>query len=87
MCAGTSGYGGGGYSGGGTWLDLSTTGLTQVGYVQFLVDDDNNPNTNQRFALDALSIANGAIGAPTPEPATGLLLLICTTALSRRRRY
>jgi hypothetical protein len=60
---------GGGYSGGGTWLDLSTTGLTQVGYVQFLVDDDNNPNTNQRFAIDSLTIANGAIGAPTPEPA------------------
>jgi hypothetical protein len=43
--------------------------LTQVGFVQFLVEDDNNPNTSNRFTLDSVSIANSAIGAPTPEPA------------------
>lgn len=65
---------GGGYSGGGTWLDLSGAGLTQVGYVQFLVPDDGNPLTDNRFAIDSVSIANGAVGAAVPEP--GLLAWI-----------
>lgn len=80
---------GGGYSGGGTWLDLSGTGLPNVGYVQFLVADDGNPLTDARFAFDALSIANGAVGAPTPEPSTTLALLAAAavTAASRRRRH
>jgi hypothetical protein len=77
----------GGYSGGGTWLDLSTTGLAEIGYVQFLVDDDNNANTSQRFNLDALTIANSAVGAAIPEPGSlGLLSIVTLLTLRRRRR-
>lgn len=76
----------GGYSGGGTWLDLSATGLTQVGYVQFLLPDDGNPNTAPRFAVDSVSIANNAVGAPLPEPASGLFLIAAPAILLRRRR-
>jgi hypothetical protein len=75
----------GGYSGGGTWLDLSSTGLTQVAYVQLLLPDDNNPNTDARFALDALSIANTATGAPLPEPSLALVAITLPIFLRRRR--
>lgn len=77
---------GGGYSGGGKWLDLSGTGLSQVGYVQFLVPDDGNAGTNARFALDSVSIANNAIGAPLPEPGAGLWLVVASALFTRRRR-
>jgi hypothetical protein len=74
----------GGYSGGGTWLDLSSSGLAQVGYVQFLVPDDGDPLTVNRFAIDSVSIANGAVGAATPEP--GSLALIGLSVLVLRRK-
>src|SRR4051794_12179919 len=55
-------------SGGGKWLDISSTGLTQVGYIRFSVPDDGTP-TNQNFELDAVSISHAALGGPTvPEP-------------------
>jgi hypothetical protein len=76
---------GGGYSGGGTWLDLSGTGLAQVGFVQFLVPDDGNAGTANRFAVDSVSIANGFAGASVPEPA-GLGVIVATMALLRRGR-
>jgi hypothetical protein len=75
----------GGYSGGGTWLDLSSTGLAQVGYVQFLLPDDGNPNTAPRFAIDSVAIANNAIGAPLPEPVSGLFAIAIPVILLRRR--
>lgn len=75
----------GGYSGGGTWLDLSGTGLSQVGFVQFIEEDDGNALTDNHLAIDALSIANGAVGAPTPEP-SGLLCLLGAGLILRRRR-
>jgi hypothetical protein len=73
------------YSGGGTWLDLSPTGLTQVGYIQFELPDDNNPLTTNTLALDSISIANPAIGAPLPEPT--LLVHFATAFLFLRRRH
>lgn len=74
------------YSGGGTWLDLSATGLAQVGYVQFLIPDDNNPLTSPRLAIDSVSIANTAIGAAVPEPTTLTLLGAAALLLQKRRR-
>jgi hypothetical protein len=56
-------------SGGGTWLDISSTGLPRVGYIRFSVPDDLTA-TGQNFELDAVSIAHGAVGRPVPEPAT-----------------
>jgi hypothetical protein len=58
-------------SAGGKWLDISATGLTQVGYIRFSVPADLSPLANSNFELDAVSIARGAMGAPTvPEPST-----------------
>jgi hypothetical protein len=64
-------------SGGGTWLDISGTGLPQVGYIRFSVLDDGNPSINQNFELDAVSISHAALGGATvPEPAAAILAII-----------
>jgi hypothetical protein len=57
-------------SGGGTWLDISAAGLSQVGFIRFSLLDDLDANTRLNFELDAVSIASGAVGSPVvPEPA------------------
>jgi len=62
-------------SAGGKWLDISTTGLAQVGFIRFSVPADLSPIANSNFELDAVSIARGAMGAPTvPEPGTSVML-------------
>ncbi|HZZ71487.1 MAG TPA: PEP-CTERM sorting domain-containing protein, partial [Pirellulales bacterium] len=69
-------------SGGGNWYDFSSTGLSEVGYVRFT----NNSATP--FYLDAVAVANDAIGAPTPEPATivlGAIGLLAVVWLGRRK--
>jgi hypothetical protein len=75
-------------SGGGTWLDISGTGLAQVGFVRLSVADDLSPTTWLNFELDAVSIAHAAQGPATvPEPA-GVSLLgwaLLPVALLRRR--
>ncbi|MBL9123561.1 MAG: PEP-CTERM sorting domain-containing protein [Planctomycetaceae bacterium] len=74
-------------SAGGTWLDISSTGLPQVGYIRFSLPDDGNSSTNPLFALDAVSLATAALGSPVPEPSTWLLLASGggIWALARRR--
>jgi hypothetical protein len=75
-------------SGGGTWLDISGTGLSQVGFVRFSLADDLDANTRLNFELDAVSIASGAVGGPVvPEPATAIMccLGLISLNLSRRR--
>ena len=70
-----------GGSAGGTWLDLSPTGLDEVSFVRFRVPMDLWPvdpfNAGELdlvvFELDAVAIANGKVGAPTPEPTTAFL--------------
>src|SRR3954466_2426771 len=63
-------------SGGGKWLDISSTGLTQVGYIRFSVPNDGTP-TNQNFELDAVSVSHAAFGGPTvPEPSASTLVII-----------
>jgi hypothetical protein len=58
-------------SGGGKWLDISGTGLSQVGFIRFSVADDGNPNVKLNFELDAVSVSHAALGAATvPEPGT-----------------
>jgi hypothetical protein len=56
-------------SGGGKWLDISGTGLSQVGFIRFSVADDGT-SRKFNFELDAVSVSHAALGAATPEPAT-----------------
>jgi hypothetical protein len=72
-------------SGGGTWLDISGTGLRRVGYIRFSVADDFT-SASQNFELDAISIAHGAVGSPVPEPATGVMWMILAAVTLRNRR-
>ncbi len=76
-------------SGGGTWLDISSSGLAEVGYIRFSVADDNDVMTGLNFELDAVSISSSAVGRVTPEPSAGLLLALAGLALApmiRKRR-
>ena len=60
-------------SGGGKWLDISGTGLAQVGYIRFSVADDMNVESRLSFELDAVSISHGAVGRlVVPETAAKL---------------
>ena len=71
-------------SAGGFWLDLSSTGLSEVGYIRFSVADDGTA-ADQNFELDAVSVASGHIGAATPEPCSLGLLALAGACLLRRR--
>ena len=66
-------------SGGGTWIDISATGLAQVSYVRFSVADDGNAQVDLNFELDAVTISAAALGAAIPEPSS--LLLVATALL------
>ncbi|MCI0332531.1 MAG: hypothetical protein L0228_04840 [Planctomycetes bacterium] len=70
-------------SGGGTWLDISSTGLPRVGYIRFSV-----AGAGANFELDAVSIARGAVGRPVPEPTMTVIAatLIASVVNSFRRR-
>jgi hypothetical protein len=74
-------------SGGGTWLDISGTGISRVGFIRFSVADDMNVDSRLNFELDAVSIARGAVGLPlVPEPATAVICCMSLTGLCLRRR-
>ncbi len=79
-------------SGGGTWLDLSPSGLAQVGYIRFSVADDSDAGTELNFDVDAVCIANGKEGAPVgaapvSEPAAlGLVAAAFGARVLRTRR-
>ena len=74
-------------SGGGTWLNLSNTGLPQVGYIRFQVAADGDIGTSLNFELDAVSIARSAMGEATvPEPSALLLATLGGVLMSLHRR-
>lgn len=75
-------------SGGGTWIDISSTNLAQVGYIRFSVTDDADAGTELNFELDAVSINSIAMGTVVPEPSTLLLagLMGLSFGLTGRRR-
>jgi hypothetical protein len=62
-----------GGSGGGTWVDVTGTGLGSVEYVRF----DVPAGAGDRLVLDAVTAV--------PEPAAGLVLLLTSSFLIRRR--
>jgi hypothetical protein len=74
-------------SGGGKWLDISSTGLSQVGFIRFSVADDQNATSRLNFELDAVSISHAAMGAAVvPEPQSFILISTSLAiALFRRR--
>lgn len=72
-------------SGGGTWLDISPSGLPRVGYLRFSVLDDMDDDKNLNFEVDAVSIAHAAVGAPVPEPGTIILAAWSLLPLVYRR--
>jgi hypothetical protein len=60
-------------SAGGTWLDLSGTGLSGVRYVRFDVPE------GARLVVDAVTAV--------PEPSAAVLLSLSLVALTRTRRW
>jgi hypothetical protein len=74
-----------GGSGGGQWLDLSSTGLVKVGFIRFSVADDGNAQNDMNFEIDAVSVANGKVGGVAPEPAVTGLVLVLAVFVARRR--
>jgi hypothetical protein len=68
-----------GNSGGGTWLDLASSGLSQVDYIQFRTTTDS-------LAIDAVSINNADVGAAVPEPGALSAIVFAAAVMVRRRR-
>lgn len=56
---------------GGTWIDLSSTGLEKVGWIRF-----SGIIEGSTVEICAISINSDLAGAVVPEPATGLMLAL-----------
>jgi len=72
------------WSAGGNWLDLSSTGLSQVGFIRFDIPVDANP-INNVLSIDTIAINNADVGAAVPEPTTFILMPVAALLLARRR--
>ena len=76
-----------GNSGGGTWIDLNSTGLDRVGWIRLSLEDDGNANTQLNFELDAVSVASSAVGGSIiPEPSVFTMLCTLIGLLAKRHR-
>lgn len=73
-------------SAGGTWIDLDSTGLSEVGYVRFSVLDDFDSDSELNFELDAVALNSSLIGNPTPEPSSAVALLLLSAVCFKRRK-
>jgi hypothetical protein len=73
-------------SGGGNWLDISSTSLSQVGYIRFSMADDSNAATSLNFELDGVSISATAMGGLVPEPSSLTLAATMLIGAVLRRR-
>lgn len=80
-------------SGGGTWLDLSGSGLTQIDFIEFSVPTDGTSfggSIGSRLPIDAVAVADGHVGITTvPLPRAlpmGLIALAGVAALRWLRR-
>jgi hypothetical protein len=68
-------------SAGGTWLNLSSAGLSQINFIQFY-EDPNQVAAGSYLPLEAVSVADPA---DVPEPASAAILLAGSALLLRRR--
>jgi hypothetical protein len=68
-------------SAGGTWLNLSSAGLSQINFIQFY-EDPNQVAPGSYLALEAVSVADPA---DVPEPASTAILVAGSALLLRRR--
>ncbi len=68
-------------SAGGTWLDLSSTGLPQVGYIRFSEPTTGGVNGGV-FYLNGVSSNENLIGSVVPEPGAAAVLLVIGGALA-----
>jgi hypothetical protein len=75
-------------SGGGEWIDISTTGLTQVGFIRFSLPSDGSGGSTVNFEIDGVSVSHAALGGVVvPEPCSviALLIVLASLTISRRR--
>jgi hypothetical protein len=68
-----------GNSGGGTWLNLAGSGLSQIDYIQFRVPQGDE------LVVDAVSINNNDVGAAVPEPTSLAAIGMGVLVIVRRR--
>ena len=77
-------------SGGGKWVDISGTGLAQVGFIRFSLPSDGSAGATVNFEIDGVSVSHAAMGGVVvPEPASSLIALLLAatgTSMARRRR-
>jgi len=69
-------------SGGGTWFDISNTGLSKVGYVRFSMP----VGSTDTLEVDSVSVGNEAVGAAVPEPSGAAVLMLGAAGFLARRR-
>lgn len=78
-------------SAGGTWLNLDSLplGVTQIGFVRFsdplMGPGSTFPPVTDTIEINAVAINQSLAGPPTPEPATGALLLAALGFSATRR--
>lgn len=72
-------------SAGGTWLDVSASGLESIGYIRFSVPDDGDDSTLNTLDIDAILTNSALLGGVVPEPASALAIL-APAFVARRRR-
>jgi len=73
-------------SGGGSWLDLSGSGLAQINFIEFSVPTDGTSfggTIGSRMVIDAVAVANDHVGVPEP---TSWVLMLGAGGLMLRRR-
>jgi hypothetical protein len=74
-------------SGGGKWIDISGSGLAQVGFIRFSLPTGGSAGPTLNFEIDGVSVSHAALGGVVvPEPCSLLSLWLAPIGLSMARR-